>query len=321
MKTISHFSFNKLRTPRHILYQNSFNKEKFEPNLTISNSTSTYYKDPFFYNNDNLNKQLSLLKLISYSPVSKLSKFSIIKPQINGQKYTTLISNASTNFNNTSSTNNISNSKSSYENSKNKSLPSLKLQYIPKVKSFEETNLYQMSTFFSQSTLTNSDVLNSKYNSEYEKKVKPFETDDFYYKKVFKMKPLFRRKPRTIDNKLNIKYAESNAQYEKMLEKENKQLILEGKKPINKLPSKYVDIKLDEIKRKIRFMKGVVDFSFPGFVVTKIKAVDKILKEELEKNWKNYHTPAQERDIGVRNADLKRRKYLMESVRVENEKM
>ena len=96
------------------------------------------------------------------------------------------------------------------------------------------------------------------------------------------MKPWFKKIKPVIDNKLNMRYAENEEQYKNIMEKDKKILLSQGKKVKNKIPSDYIKIKVDDIKTRIRFMKGIIDFSFPGFVLTKIKAIDTKLKKENE---------------------------------------
>ena len=69
------------------------------------------------------------------------------------------------------------------------------------------------------------------------------------------------------------------------MEKDKKILLSQGKKVKNKIPSDYIKIKVDDIKTRIRFMKGIIDFSFPGFVLTKIKAIEKKIKKENESRY------------------------------------
>ena len=140
-----------------------------------------------------------------------------------------------------------------------------------------------------------------------------------YYNRVFKMKPLFRKIKPIVDNKLNMKYAENEEQYKKIVEKEKKILLSQGKKPKNKKLSEYITLKVDDIKTRIRFMKGIVDFSFPGFVLTKIKAIDKKLK--LEKDYKtklkNYHSPVENRNQNIINRRNERKDYLFECINIQ----
>ena len=73
-------------------------------------------------------------------------------------------------------------------------------------KAFMEENL---PTIYS---LTNNSIYSRKHN---------FDIND-YYNRVFKMKPLFRKIKPVVDNKLNMRYAETEEQYKKLIEKENK---------------------------------------------------------------------------------------------------
>ena len=140
-----------------------------------------------------------------------------------------------------------------------------------------------------------------------------------YYNRVFKMKPLFRKIKPVVDNKLNMRYAENEEQYKKIIEKERKVLLSQGKKVKNKTPSSYIITKVDDIKTRIRFMKGIIDFSFPGFVLTKIKAIDKKLKKENENRYKlkDFHSPVEKRNI-IRNQRIRDRKsYLYECFNIK----
>ena len=47
-----------------------------------------------------------------------------------------------------------------------------------------------------------------------------------------------------------------------------------------------IKLKLNEAKSRIQFMKGVMDYSYPGFVLSKIKFIQKKLNEH--KNKINY---------------------------------
>ena len=148
----------------------------------------------------------------------------------------------------------------------------------------------------------------------------PFQSDDFYYKSVFKMKPLFRRIRPIVDNKLNMRYAENEEQYRKIIEREQKMLLAMGKKVKNKNSSDNINIKMDEIKKRIRFMKGIIDFSYPGFVLTKIKTIDKALKKENEfkHNLNKYYSPVDLRNLNKNERNNNRRKYLFDCINIKN---
>ena len=141
-----------------------------------------------------------------------------------------------------------------------------------------------------------------------------------YYNRVFKIKPLFRKIKPVVDNKLNMRYAENEEQYKNIMEKDKKILLSQGKKVKNKIPSDYIKIKVDDIKTRIRFMKGIIDFSFPGFVLTKIKAIEKKIKKENESRYKSkdYRSPVEKRNIINNKRNRDRNAYLYECFNINN---
>ena len=131
---------------------------------------------------------------------------------------------------------------------------------------------------------TNSEILPKLTKSEIFEKKKKKEEDLAYYKNIFKVKALWKRKIKPLSNVLNIRYAENEEIYEELAKKENEQLRLEGK-PTKKLyNSHYINEHINEIKNQLKFMKCVEDFMYPGFVIAKIKAIDNMIKNnEKEK--------------------------------------
>lgn len=170
---------------------------------------------------------------------------------------------------------------------------------------------------------TNKETLPSLYdfklNSYYKNDL--LENDDFYYKTVFKMKPLFRKIRPIVDNKLNMRYAENEEQYRNIIEKEKKILLSQGKRVKNKNVSEHINIKMNEIKKRIRFMKGVMDFTYPGFVLTKIRAIDRQLKREddIHNKLHEYHCPVEVRNLSKTKRNNDRRKYLFECFHIKTE--
>lgn len=211
--------------------------------------SANYYKDPFFYNENNLKTQLQILRAID-------------KEKMNINNYATIDSNKET-------------------------LPTL---------------------------------YDFKCNTINYFKTDPLETDDFYYKSVFKMKPLFRKIRPVVDNKLNMRYAENEEQYRKIIEKEQKILLSQGKRIKNKNISDHINSKMNEIKNRIRFMKGVIDFTFPGFVLTKIKSIDKQLKKENEFRHKlnKYYSPVEIRNLNKNKRNNDRKNYFYECFKIRN---
>ena len=114
-----------------------------------------------------------------------------------------------------------------------------------------------------------------------------YEADMEYYKKVFKVKGLFKRKAKNIDNKLNLLYAENEEQYNLKIEKQNEKRALKGLPPKNIDKNKELKAQINNAKEKIKYMKAISDWAFPGIVVAKIKLVDKKIEESNAKKKEN----------------------------------
>ena len=155
---------------------------------------------------------------------------------------------------------------------------------------------------------------------EEEEIVKSYENPIFIYRQIFKSKGTFGKKRFKIDNKLNIDYAENEEQYEKRLSKKNKKLISEGKPIKHNTKSDYIDSKLNAVRKKIVFMKGVIYYGYPELVVAKIKEIEKTLgqrkREEMRK--KNYIIPCRERDIKTSERNKERKVFLKEAMKIKH---
>ena len=68
-------------------------------------------------------------------------------------------------------------------------------------------------------------------------------------------------------------------------------------------------------------MKGIIDFSFPGFVLTKIKAIDKKLKKENEKRYKSkdFSSPVEKRNLTQNKRNEERKAYLCECFNIRSD--
>ena len=118
-----------------------------------------------------------------------------------------------------------------------------------------------------------------------------------------------------------MRYAENEEQYRNIIEKEKKILLSQGKRVKNKNVSEHINIKMNEIKKRIRFMKGVMDFTYPGFVLTKIRAIDRQLKREddIHNKLHEYHCPVEVRNLSKTKRNNDRRKYLFECFHIKTE--
>ena len=146
---------------------------------------------------------------------------------------------------------------------------------------------------------------------------KKYEADMEYYKKVFKVKGLFKRKVKTIDNKLNLVYAENEEQYNLKIEKQNEKRLLKGLPPKNLDKNKILNAQINNAKDKIKYMKAISDWAFPGIVVAKIKLVDKKIEESnAKKKENNMLSPVQIRNIEQSQRENKRRLFLSECIKI-----
>ena len=147
------------------------------------------------------------------------------------------------------------------------------------------------------------------------------ENYDYFYKSVFKMKPIFRKFRPVVDNKFNMRYAENEEQYQALIEKEAKILRAQGKPVKKKNVSEIINFQMKDIKDRIRFMKGIMDYTYPGFVLTKIKAIDKQLKSEnLHSKYRNYLSPVSMRNLEMKNRGDERKKFLYGSIEIEKDR-
>lgn len=294
------------------LYHNYSEKLPLAKNKTIN---ATYYKDPFFYNKKNLQKQCNFLSNLPTDVFFQKNspQFSTFydNPEFPSITYKTHFNQEFPMYNLKNTTLSDLNSSNQYSNLYNMNT---NLSYF--------NNSQILSQFISSSTdhsrNRSGETLNSTINSN---ALRKYESDDFYYKTVFKMKPLFRRRFHCVDNKLNMRYAENEKQYEQMLKKENKLLVSQGKRPIIKSSPKYIREKIGDIKDRIRFMKGVVDFSYPSFVLTKIKAIDKLMKlQEEAKKLNTKLLPVEAKNQTMKLIDSQRFNYLNQCINVVKER-
>ena len=141
------------------------------------------------------------------------------------------------------------------------------------------------------------------------------ENNDYFYKSVFKMKPIFRKFRPIVDNKFNMRYAENEEQYQALVEKEAKILKAQGKPVKKKNVSELIKFQMKDIKDRIRFMKGIMDYTYPGFVLTKIEVMEKQLNsEDTSSRFKNFLTPVSMRNLENKNRGIERKKYLYGSI-------
>ena len=112
--------------------------------------------------------------------------------------------------------------------------------------------------------------------------------DLYLYKKIFfysdKKKTI--KSEKCLDNKLNIIYSENKNQYLKNLSKLNAIYRKLGKKKIYNIELSQSEKKVKALRKKVDFLKRVVDYTYPDMFLTKIKEQDKsqIVKKHVPLN-------------------------------------
>ena len=144
---------------------------------------------------------------------------------------------------------------------------------------------------------------------------------NFLYNQIF---PKFftdhKNKYNVVDNKLNIFYAENDDQFNANLIRKNKKLRKRGKREKKLIISgNYVKDKLQEIKRKLGFVKGISDYSIPSIILQKVKYNSKKL-QLFKKKKKKFLLPYEEINLEVDKIDKLKTRILSESMIINNKK-
>ena len=117
---------------------------------------------------------------------------------------------------------------------------------------------------------------------------------NFLYNKIFpKLFVDHNANYNVIDNKLNLLYAKDERHFNNKLYIKNKILLKEGKKLRKMVLDQHDAIdKLEEIKKKIGFIKGVTDYSYPDIILQKSKLKYDIINLK-KKKVKKFKLPYQ----------------------------
>ena len=168
------------------------------------------------------------------------------------------------------------------------------------------------------STISQSDDTKNNYKNNVKGMSKYY--INFLYNKIF---PKFfiehNIKYNVVDNKLNIYYAENNRQFKENLVKRNNYLRLRGR-PVKKMciNSEYVANKLKEVKRKIGFVKGITDYSFPSIILQKVKSKNKLYQLNKKKKDK-FYLPYEEIEREANRINMIKNQILAKTMQINNE--
>ena len=287
---------------------NSYDNNNIKNNTLTNTVTDYYYKNPFFYNNNSLNIQLKVLK-----ELKEYNRFSSSTP-------TTTYQNTNHSSRKTLNNNYIKINSAKKNNNnillKNKGIQNnLNLPNISIDKNnYKDNNNIKIEINDSDDFNKDEDNIKNKIFNDSIKDMK--QNDEYFYKIIFKSKPIFKSDQKLIiDNKFNMIYAENEEQYKKIIEKEYIKLLSKGKKVKSKNNSVSIRLKLKETKNKIKFMKGIMDYSYPGFVLSKIKNMQKKLNEHKKNpNHKYIINGMEKRNKEKEERNNFRKEYLLKSI-------
>lgn len=280
-------------------YDKNFPQRKLseDPKRIDSTKTNLNYKNPKFFNEKNLDLILNNLK--------KFSKENSNKDKINRRyTYTKKFINCSEN----EALPVLKRNNTTYSN--------IKLNTDNIIKNdFSHNNLInRRNTYYFSRSNTEGNISNenSKINKNEELSINKL------YKIIFKSqlpKSKDHIKP-IIENKYNLKFAENEEEYNSLIEKEYQEKISKGKKVKSKKSNTSTKLKLEEALDKVNFMKDVIDYSYPLFVLSKIKIKQKNLmnmKKQRNNTFVNFTTEKDKRLKEIKMRDEKRTKYLLKS--------
>ena len=272
-------------------YNKYLSREIFDKNINLENKSSIScinYKDPNFYNENSLNNQLNFLRKLSGENIKKF----ILKKKIN------IFSN--NNILPTLKRNNTENLERKLNLDERKNI----------INNNKKLSLYNKNSFFFNRANTEANLKNSSFKN------RNVLSPEKLYKIIFKSQNSPKSLKTIIENKYNMKYAENEKQYDFIIRKEYKKKIAEGKRAKIKNVSPSIKLKLDEAQDKVHFMKDIIDYSYPLFVLSKIKIRQKNLRELKEQRHKKnfeYINEKERRLQEFEKANENRTKYLLKS--------
>ena len=250
---------------------------------------SKFFKDPSFFSPKYLNYQFEMIK----TPIqSDKNLFSDYSTSIN------ILSNEKSNSNNSLYNNNLSH----FNTISNQTISNnYNIIYHKNI------NSKDFNTINNISRITLSPVIHRKKLSK---------KDLNFYKNIFKEKPIFKSKSKLINNTLNLIYSDNEKKFEEIIDMENSKMINENKEIKYSKRYKNTENLLNKIKNKIKFIKCVTDYSYPGIIINKIKSLNKEFQNEKEKKHKDFFSPVNERKKECNLKEKKRQHFLSNCISI-----
>ena len=317
-------------------YENISTSHKY--NTLKGSSTFDYFNDinKDKYKFPKLKSPFLTINLRNKTVLNNIEKRNKIQNQIINPLYKLRLSNNSELFHkltktfmiNKNSLKNINNQDLIFEN--NNIYNNINDDFDNNNKTIHDNTLSKFNNFYIKKSLSNdkrqftNKIMQSVYNkNNYKNNVKGMSKYyiNFLYNKIFpKIFIEHNIKYNVVDNKLNIFYAENENQFKENLVKRNNYFRLRGK-PVKKMciNTLYVADKLRAVKRKIGFVKGITDYSFPSIILQKVKSKNKLYELNRKKKDK-YFLPYEEVEREANKLNLIKKEILSKTIQIDNEK-
>ena len=184
-----------------------------------------------------------------------------------------------------------------------------------------QTETIYSDNFFSNN-VTNFPTITTEKSMILRKKSDNKKEDLKYYERIFKRKGLWKKKVKSIDNLLNIRYADNEKQYLTLAEKENKNRMKKGLSTKQFSLSNFTQNQINFIKFNVEFIKSIEDFVLPIFVNEKSRCLSKRLKNNNKE--KIFISPSHQRLLKNKQHQSERNFFLTKTICIndfKNEKI
>jgi hypothetical protein len=141
--------------------------------------------------------------------------------------------------------------------------------------------------------------------------------EDYLYGKIFVER--FKNREKLMNNRLNLIYSENIEQYQKLYSKriKNKKLVNENLFDATERENNLIG-KVNYVKNKINFIKGVIDYSFPEVILYKINIESKNIRELQDKRSDSFRIPFEREDYLLKKLNKKKTEKLSKSFSIIN---
>ena len=178
-----------------------------------------------------------------------------------------------------------------------------------------QTETIYSDNFFSNN-VTNFPTITTEKSMILRKKSDNKKEDLKYYERIFKRKGLWKKKVKSIDNLLNIRYADNEKQYLTLAEKENKNRMKKGLSTKQFSLSNFTQNQINFIKFNVEFIKSIEDFVLPIFVNEKTRCLSNELKDKIKEN--DFISPSHQRLLRSKQHQSERNFFLTKTISIND---